>query len=370
MPLFVDRPFAADNLPVSETSHRISDSNDKPDGQQPMLTIGLVNNMKDGAFEATERQFMSLLDAASPGLLIRLRLFRLPGISRDAAAAPLATRYSDIETLWDDDIDGLIVTGREPSTPRLQDEPYWESFARLVAWAQDHTRSTIWSCLAAHAAVLHLDGIPRVRSTHKHCGLFDCEVLSDHPIIAGAPSHFPIPHSRWNGLDANELTNHGYEVLTNSECVGVDAFLRQNKSMFVFLQGHPEYEANTLLLEYRRDVARYLRGETPLYPSLPQAYFDDATSDSLRDIGYEARLSPREELLGEVSAILSRTHLHNSWQSTAVSIYRNWLHHLISGNPTAHCYRGFAAPDEVHGSKGLDVAGAALSRHPSLYTAQ
>ena len=37
-------------------------------------------------------------------------------------------------------------------------------------------------------------------------------------------------------------------------------------SQFVFLQGHPEYDANSLAREYRRDMDRYMRGETEREP--------------------------------------------------------------------------------------------------------
>src|SRR2546429_6417390 len=41
----------------------------------------------------------------------------------------------------------------------------------------------------------------------------------------------------------------------------VDMFVKELNSLFVFFQGHPEYEATTLLLEYRRDIKRFLRRE-------------------------------------------------------------------------------------------------------------
>lgn len=331
MPLYLDRTFSADGSEGLRSPHGKPEKHSASNGVRPVLTIGLVNNMQDGALDATERQFTSLLNAASGDATIRLRLYQLPGIHRgEAATRHIATRYSDIETMWDEKLDGLIVTGREPSTVRLQDEPYWESFVRLLDWAHDHTRSTIWSCLAAHAAVLQLDGIQRVRSSHKNCGLFECELLSDHPIAAGTEPRFRMAHSRWNGLAAEELLEHGYEIVSKSESAGVDAFLRQNSSLFVFFQGHPEYEANTLLLEYRRDLARYLRGESPVYPSIPHGYFDDATTAALHDIAHEARLFPREEFLREASAVLEKAQICNSWQRTAVSMYRNWLHYLAA----------------------------------------
>ncbi len=368
MPLYLDRIPPADGPDSCDSLDHGAASDEKAHRLRPTLTIGLLNNMQDGALEATERQFISLLDAAAGDMTLRLRLYQLPELPRgEGASRHLKGRYFEIDTLWNEPLDGLIVTGREPSAPRLQDEPYWDSFVRLLDWAQDHTRSTIWSCLAAHAAVLHLDGIPRVRSTHKHCGLFDCELSSDHLITAKSPFRLQMPHSRWNGLEEQALTRHGYEILTKSASVGVDAFVKHNRSLFVFFQGHPEYEANTLLLEYRRDVARYLRGEAAGYPSLPQTYFDDATSDSLREIGREARLFPREELLSEVSAILGQAHLHNSWQATAISLYRNWLDYLTSAkNSATDCSSGVSAPgsaERIHSDRAVPIQTASLPVH-------
>ena len=42
------------------------------------LTVGLVNNMPDGAVELTERQFLEFLDAAAGPTEIIVRLFSLP----------------------------------------------------------------------------------------------------------------------------------------------------------------------------------------------------------------------------------------------------------------------------------------------------
>ena len=44
-------------------------------------------------------------------------------------------------------------------------------------------------------------------------------------------------------------------------------FVKQTRSLFIFFQGHPEYEETTLLREYRRDVGRFLRGQQPHYPT-------------------------------------------------------------------------------------------------------
>ncbi|MDR3715683.1 MAG: homoserine O-succinyltransferase, partial [Puia sp.] len=222
----------------------------------------------------------------------------------------------------------LIVTGREPRAQILEDEPYWASFKSILDWARDNTYSTVWSCLAAHAAILYLDGIARIRSDRKYTGIFDFEKRSDHPLIAGTPSRFKLPHSRWNGIQEDTLTKCGYSVLTRAEDAGVDTFIKHFKSLFVFFQGHPEYDSNALLLEYRRDVARFLKEEINAYPAIPQDYFDDDTTLALQRIQQLASTRPSLGLLTEVAAILDPKDIKNTWHSTAVRIYKNWLQYI------------------------------------------
>jgi homoserine O-succinyltransferase len=304
---------------------------EKPRGT--FLHIGLVNNMADAAMGATEHQFLKLLEAAAGDMLIHVTLYALPEVERKPSGLRrVGSFYSGIEQLWEQRPeqypDGLIVTGREPRTPDLRDEVYWPSFRRVLAWTQEHACSAVWSCLAAHAAVLALDGIERVRSQHKQFGIFTCEQTAPHALLAGAPSSLRVPHSRWNGLSAGQLAAKGHQVLTRTSDGGVDTFVKQDAGLFVFFQGHPEYESETLMGEYQRDVGRYLKGDMENYPSLPLDYFEEETEQSLLEIEAKARASRQEKLLGEVSALLGSVRIHNTWRSTATLIYRNWLEHL------------------------------------------
>ena len=290
------------------------------------IHIGLINNMPDGALESTERQFLSLLDAASGDLPIRVSLYSLPEIPRkDTAARHIRKCYSEFNSLWRTRLDGLIVTGREPAARRLVDEAYWESFTRVLEWARENTYSTVWSCLAAHAAVFYCDGVSRVKSDTKHCGVFECSRVEDHPLTAGIGRDFRLPHSRWNGVPESALRSCGYHVLTRSADVGADIFIKKYRSLFVFFQGHPEYESDTLLLEYRRDVGRYLRGESNQYPSIPENYFREDTKAVLQGFQHEAVCSPRRELLADVYSALHGAEVAAVWRSAARSIYSRWV---------------------------------------------
>jgi len=238
-------------------------------GERHHLVIGLVNNMPDGALDSTERQFRGLLHAASDNLSMSLRYFSLPGLPRGPQGQDyVSQRYENISELWSRPLDGLIVTGTEPRATLLEDEPYWPALRDLVDQVNDHAITTIWSCLAAHAAVFHMDGIRRRPLREKLSGVFECRKTIDHEIVAHAPSRWCVPHSRENELPEEELTSKGYRVVSMSPEVGADMFIQEGKALSIFLQGHLEYDPDALFREYRRDVRRFLAGERGNYPTL------------------------------------------------------------------------------------------------------
>ena len=184
----------------------------------------------------------------------------------------------------------------------------------MVDWARDNTASTIWSCLAAHAAVLHVDGIERRPLADKLFGIFDCEPAASHPMTSDATSGLRVPHSRYNDLPERALTDCGYRILTRSAVAGVDMFARQDKSFHLFLQGHPEYEAKTLLREYRRDVGRYLRRERDDYPGLPHGYFDGEATAIAAAFRERALRDRREHLIANFPIGALDAGLQSPWR--------------------------------------------------------
>jgi len=295
------------------------------------LTIGLVNNMPDTAVEATERQFLDLIRAATADVVVCLKLFSVPEVPRaDRVRENLAERYRDISELCDARLDGLIVTGAEPRAAMLEDEPYWPTLAKLVAWARENTASTIWSCLAAHAAVLQADGIERKPLKEKQSGVFDCEVVAAHALMIGVPSRLRVPHSRYNGLPEPALADSGYRVLSGSPATGVDTFVKEEQgfSLFLFFQGHPEYEADTLAREYRRDVGRFLRSEREHYPAAPHGYFNDEATALVDAFRARAVHERRESLIADFPMSALEAEVKNTWRGSAIGIYENWVDYL------------------------------------------
>ena len=291
------------------------------------LVIGLVNNMPDAALRSTEDQFSGLLRAASGDQAVQLRLTSLPELLRSPEALEHIERnyYWPLEELIARPIDALIVTGTEPRAPVLREEPYWQRFVGLLAFAREHTAASIWSCLAAHAVVLDLDGVERQRLPQQRCGVYPHGILTGHPLLAGVSAPLPMPHSRWNELPPAALRAAGYTLLSWSEETGADAFVREERSLLLFFQGHPEYENTTLLKEYRRDVGRYLNGQQPHYPTLPRGYFSADAVAVLAEFREQALAQRGAALLESFPFARVAAGLENTWRSSAVAMYRNWL---------------------------------------------
>jgi homoserine O-succinyltransferase len=296
------------------------------------INIGLVNNMPDAALRATESQFINLLAEAAGERNLHLYLFTLPEIPRgDTEQQHVRAMYTDIRRIGAIDLDALIVTGCEPRANRLEDEPYWKSLAAVVDWAEHNTVSTIWSCLAAHGAVLHLDGVERHRLGQKCSGVFDCEIVDDSPLLSSIRTPLCVSHSRWNELRERDLISHGYHVLTWSPVAGIDVFVKRWRSLFVFFQGHPEYSGDTLMREYRRDVGRFLLGESPCYPATPVDYFDEEAEAVLAGFEAAAVSDPDPRLLESFPPAADlRAHVLCRSSSSGAPLMSNWLSYIAA----------------------------------------
>lgn len=295
------------------------------------IVIALLNNMPDGALEATESQFGSLLAAAAGALPVRLRHAWLPEVPRGPQALErLSRRYIPVATLLAEPPDGLIVTGMEPRAASLEEEPYWDRMVQVLEWARTHTVSSIWSCLAAHAVAQALYGVRRRRLPEKRFGVFEHQARSDHALLRGIGPTLLTPHSRWNDLPVAELQQAGCAILSASAESGANLFLCPGRSLLICLQGHPEYDEAALLKEYRRDVGRFLRGEQTAWPTLPQGYFAAAGLAAIAE--YRQRVEPTRDPrdFGDFPMAEVAAGIRASWRPAAVAIYRNWLTHLAT----------------------------------------
>jgi len=296
------------------------------------VRIAFINNMPDSALEDTELQFFELLEAAAGDIPVLLKLHSLSGVPRgERGQQHVNDCYRGTDDLLNSWFDAVIMTGTEPRQRDLRNEPYWSALANVLDWAETNTVSTILSCLAAHAGVLHSDGIDRCPLTDKQFGVFDFAKAANHQLTGGTGEPVRFPHSRWNEVQPDALAACGYLVLTQSADGGVDSFVKKKKrSLFVHFQGHPEYGARTLLKEYRRDIKRFLRRERETYPSMPKGYFDAAAAKLLTNFRDVVLSDRREEFMEGFPEAALVSSLQNTWRSSAMSIYRNWLQYVMT----------------------------------------
>ncbi len=305
---------------------RRSASRSRPAGERASVAIGLINNMGDEALKSTERQFGNLVSHAAGDIDVSFRIFALKSTRRSPRALDyINARYEPASAAMDGELDALIITGAQPQANRLSGEPYWEELVELIDWAKLHTTSTILSCLAAHAGVLHLDGVERRPLPEKCTGVFASAAEITHPLSDEQGRVRLIPHSRYNGLSRNELEQAGYAILTSSPGCGVDSFVKSFGSQFVFLQGHPEYDANSLAREYRRDMDRYLRGETEMKPVMPSGYFGTEAETELRAMDRSVHGDRRRAQIEDTSVIDALAPAEPVWREAAIAFYRSWL---------------------------------------------
>jgi homoserine O-succinyltransferase len=172
-----------------------------------------------------------------------------------------------------------------------------------------------------------LDQIERLSLGQKCFGTFPCEVKAGHSLLEGVSSPIWVQHSRWNNMDARQVKAAGYTILTNSERAGIDMFVKEGKCLLLFLQGHPEYETDTLMREYRRDVGRFLSFQSDRYPTLPEGCLEKDAMTALSEFRDRAISDRRTELLCELP---TKTRTPGQPRGAACRIYRNWLLTLVA----------------------------------------
>jgi homoserine O-succinyltransferase/O-acetyltransferase len=295
------------------------------------IRIGLINNMSDGAIARTEYHFTQLLQQAAGGVPVEVVYYSLPAILRSGKIREhMAASYQPIDALWDHPPDAFVVTGAEPRERSLKDESYWNSLTGLIDWIDELGVPAMFSCLAAHAAVLHMDGVSRTTLDDKCFGVFEHEALQDHPLMNGAGQHMWLPHTRWNQVNEAELVQAGYQILSRSEDVGVGFFAKKRRSLWLFCQGHPEYEGPDLLREYRRDVARFLSGQRATYPDLPRSYFREPDIQVLRAFHQQAIAQGDVSIMELFPQIEQGGPTWNAWRPAALAVFGNWLKQIAA----------------------------------------
>ena len=99
--------------------------------------------------------------------------------------------------------------------------------------------------------------------------------------------------------------------------------MKEGLSLQVFLQGHPEYDGDTLAREYRRDLLRFLRGTANAPPEIPFGYFPPPITERLAAFAERAAPSANDPAPNFPPEALAMTSA--PWRAASVRLFRNWL---------------------------------------------
>ncbi len=292
------------------------------------LHVGFLNMMPDAALSATEQQFIRFIGACNQIAQIYVYPFSLPELNRGPEAeAHIAKHYSEFEDLAARGLDALIITGANVTNPSLDQEEFWDPLMKIVTWAEHNVASVLCSCLATHALVKHHHGIDRSHMGRKTWGVYSHKIsLPSHPLMRDVNTRFDAPHSRYNEIPKVQLEDAGLAVLVESDDVGVHLAVSPDLFRIVYFQGHPEYDAISLLKEYKREVIRFFKGERKDGPRYPEHYFSaEAEEIARRYFAVAQKAQERgEELPGFPDAELGAL-VDNTWGDTGRAIINNWL---------------------------------------------
>ena len=192
----------------------------------------------------------------------------------------------------------MIITGAPVENLDFADVDYWPELCEIMEWSKTHVHSTFHICWGAQAGLYYHFGIQKHSLPQKLSGIFSHRILTPNsPFFRGFDDSFNAPHSRYTYVKAEDIEKvPELEILAVSDEAGVYAVKNQKSRMF-FIFGHPEYDRDTLALEYERDLKKGLKDV-----NVPVHYFpdDDPTKEPFV-----------------------------SWRAHAQLMYTNWLNYYV-----------------------------------------
>lgn len=258
------------------------------------LKIAIVNLMPTKI--TTETQLLRLL-SNSP-LHVEIDLVGMDShTSKNTSAEHLETFYKTFKDIKNQKYDGMIITGAPVENYDFKDVDYWDELVTIMEWSKTHVTSTFHICWAAQAGLYYHYGIPKYSLDKKLSGVYKHKVnRRTAKLVRGFDNEFYAPHSRYTEVRTEDIKKvKELEILAESDEAGVYiVFTKGGRQIFV--TGHSEYDADTLLNEYIRDLGRGIN------PDIPKNYFPDDNPEKKPVV---------------------------RWRSHANLLFSNWLNYFV-----------------------------------------
>ncbi len=231
------------------------------------LKIAIINIMPEK--ESTELQLLRLLSNSplqTEVTFVRLDSHRYKNVSEDY----LRKYYKAFSEIRFQFFDALIITGAPLENMPFEQVYYWQELTTIMEWSKQNVTSTMYICWAAQAGLYYHYGLQKHRLPKKLSGIYEHErLLEDEELTRGFDDVFFAPHSRYTEVRSEDIRKYSnLKILAQSPTAGAYLVVDKENNR-VFINGHPEYCANTLAKEYKRDL------DKNLCPEIPANYYPD-----------------------------------------------------------------------------------------------
>lgn len=274
MPLIIPQNLPAADILENENIFVMKKSRAIHQDIRP-LKIGIVNLMP--AKTVTETHLLRML--SNFPLQLEVDLINTESYTpKNTTEEHLKTFYKTFNDIKSEKYDGMIITGAPVEKMRFGDVAYWEEFEKIMDFTVQNVTSTFHICWAAQAALYYHYGIHNYQLDEKLFGVFSHRVNNKKcELLRGSDDEFYVPHSRHTEIRKEDIDKiPELEIISDSLNAGVYLVASKNKK-YVFANGHSEYDAFTLKLEYERDLQQNKNIK------LPENYFpnDDPSQDPI-----------------------------------------------------------------------------------------
>jgi homoserine O-succinyltransferase len=231
------------------------------------LRIAILNLMPTK--ETTETQILRLI--GNTALQVEFQLLHpKTHTSKNTSPEHLEQFYKTFEDVKHEHFDGMIITGAPVELLPFEEVNYWEELKQIMDWSLTNVTSTLHICWAAQAGLYHHFGVPKYELSDKMFGVFPHTITqSNVKLLRGFDEVFQVPQSRHTEVRREDIDKaDGVEIWSESAEAGV-YIAASLDGRHIFVTGHSEYDANTLQLEYERDINKGLCIAVPCnyYPS-------------------------------------------------------------------------------------------------------
>ena len=290
-----------------------------------------------------ETETLILRKLSNSPLQVDIELLRTDSNSFDNQMEHMRDFYVTLDEIRNKHYDGMIVTGSPVKTQSFEEVGFWPELCEIFDWAKEHVFSTFYISWSAQAGIYHHYGIQNHQLPEKKLGIFPHHVVKhSSPLVRGVNDLVWAPRAQATSISTADVEAHpelepiivgGWDGHANfgaagaagasSAACGVGAggaagaagaaetggaaggaddstsdvyIAKSTDSRHFFVFGHPEYEADTLALQYQRDL------EAGNEAVMPKNYF------------------PGDDPTAKPCAV---------WRSDAQLIYTNWLNYYV-----------------------------------------